>query len=112
MAEVAATGAVEILDFKGHYGMEMPELPLLLAMYERAMELFPDALLEDAHDIPEVAELLAGRGRPDLLRRADPLRRRSRRGPAATARAEHQAVPGRRPADAARPLRRGGAAAA
>jgi hypothetical protein len=62
MAEVAATGAVEILDFKGHYGMELPELPRLLAMYERAMELFPDALLEDAHDLPEVAELLAGAG--------------------------------------------------
>ena len=62
MAEVAATGAVEIVDFKGHYGQELPELPVLLAMYERAIELFPDALLEDAHDIPEVAELLAGAG--------------------------------------------------
>ncbi len=62
MAEVAATGAVEILDFKGHYGMELAELPLLLAMYERAIELFPSALLEDAHDIPEVAALLADAG--------------------------------------------------
>ena len=84
----------------------------LLAMYERAMELFPDALLEDAHDLPEVAALLSGRGRPHLLRRADPLRRRPRRGPAAPARGEHQALPRRRPALAARPLRRGGRAAA
>jgi len=60
MAEVAATGAVEIVDFKGHYGMETGELPALLAMYERAIEAFPDALLEDAHDLPEVAALLAG----------------------------------------------------
>ena len=60
MAEVAATGAVEIVDFKGHYGIEYGELPALLAMYERAVELFPDALLEDAHDLPEVAERLAG----------------------------------------------------
>jgi hypothetical protein len=37
----------------------MPELPELLAMYERVIATFPDALLEDAHDIPEVAELLA-----------------------------------------------------
>jgi hypothetical protein len=60
MAEVAATGAVEIVDFKGHYGMETGELPALLAMYERAVETFPDTLLEDAHDLPEVAALLAG----------------------------------------------------
>ncbi len=57
--EVAATGAVEIIDFKGHYGLEMGELPALLAMYERVIAAFPDALLEDAHDLPEVAALLA-----------------------------------------------------
>jgi L-alanine-DL-glutamate epimerase-like enolase superfamily enzyme len=59
MEEVAATGAVEIIDFKGQYGLEMGELPALLAMYERVVATFPDALLEDAHDLPEVAELLA-----------------------------------------------------
>jgi L-alanine-DL-glutamate epimerase-like enolase superfamily enzyme len=62
MAEVAATGAVEIVDFKGHYGMDQGEPGALLAMYERAIELFPDALLEDAHDLPEVAALLADAG--------------------------------------------------
>ena len=62
MAEVAATGAVEIVDFKGHYGLDVAEDGALLAMYERAMELFPDALLEDAHDRPDVAERLAGAG--------------------------------------------------
>jgi L-alanine-DL-glutamate epimerase-like enolase superfamily enzyme len=62
MAEVAATGAVEIVDFKGHYGLDTGEEGALLAMYESAMELFPDALLEDAHDLPEVAALLAGAG--------------------------------------------------
>ena len=60
MDEVAATGAVEIVDFKGHYGLEMGELPRVLEMYERAIAAFPDALLEDAHDLPEVAALLAG----------------------------------------------------
>jgi hypothetical protein len=58
MDEVAATGAVEILDFKGQYGLEIPELPELVAMYERAIATFPDALLEDAHDLPEVTALL------------------------------------------------------
>jgi L-alanine-DL-glutamate epimerase-like enolase superfamily enzyme len=59
MAEVAATGAVEIVDFKGQYGLEAPPLPELVGMYERAVETFPAALLEDAHDLPEVKELLA-----------------------------------------------------
>jgi hypothetical protein len=59
IAEVAATGAVEIVDFKGRYGMEVGELPALLTMYERIVAAFPDALLEDAHDLPEVTERLA-----------------------------------------------------
>jgi hypothetical protein len=57
--EVAATGAVEIVDFKGHYGLELGELPALLAMYEHVTAAFPGALLEDAHHLPEVAALLA-----------------------------------------------------
>ena len=48
------------------------------SMYERAIAAFPDALLEDAHDLPEVAALLAPRRRSHLLRRADPLGRRPR----------------------------------
>lgn len=56
--EVAATGAVEIVDFKGHYGLELGEPQALLSMYERVVAAFPDALLEDAHDLPEVAALL------------------------------------------------------
>jgi L-alanine-DL-glutamate epimerase-like enolase superfamily enzyme len=56
--EVAATGAVEIVDFKGHYGLELGEPPALVSMYERVVAAFPDALLEDAHDLPEVAALL------------------------------------------------------
>ncbi len=56
--QVAATGAVEIVDFKGQYGMEYGELANLLALYERVIAAFPDALLEDAHDLPEVAERL------------------------------------------------------
>jgi hypothetical protein len=59
IAEVAATHAVEIIDFKGRYGMEAPGLPELLAAYDRAIAAFPDALLEDGHDLPEVIERLS-----------------------------------------------------
>jgi hypothetical protein len=58
MAEVAATHAVEIVDFKGRYGRELGELPALVAMYERVIETFPDALLEDGHELPEAIERL------------------------------------------------------
>jgi hypothetical protein len=60
MDEVAATGAVEIVDFKGQYGIEIGELSELLTMYERAIATFSDALLEDAHDLPEVTAMLEG----------------------------------------------------
>ncbi len=55
---LAATGAVEIIDFKGRYGIEVEDLPALLTMYERVIAAFPDALLEDGHDLPEVRALL------------------------------------------------------
>jgi hypothetical protein len=60
IAEVAATGAVEIVDFKGQYGLEIGDRATLLTMYERVVAGFPDALLEDAHDLPEVTALLEG----------------------------------------------------
>jgi hypothetical protein len=34
------------------------ELRELLTMYDRVIEAFPDALLEDAHDLPEVTDML------------------------------------------------------
>jgi L-alanine-DL-glutamate epimerase-like enolase superfamily enzyme len=52
------TGAVEIVDFKGHYGLEVEDEQALLGMYERVV-----AALEDAHDRPEVAALLAAEDR-------------------------------------------------
>ena len=67
---------------------------------------FPDALLEDAHDLPEVTAAARARDPPHLLRRADPLGRVARRDAADAARREHQAVPRRRPAVAVRRLRR------
>jgi hypothetical protein len=55
---VAATGAVEIVDFKGHYNLEIGDEAKLLAMAESAIAAFPDALLEDGHDLPGVTDLL------------------------------------------------------
>ena len=106
IGEVAATGAVEIVDFKGHYGMDTAELPQLMAMYERVVEAFPDALLEDAHDLPEVAALLGSQ--TDRISYDAPIHTVDghRRDAAGPARAQHQAVPGRRPALAVRRLRR------
>ena len=82
IAALAATDAVEIIDFKGRYGLEVGELPALLTMYERVIAAFPDALLEDAHDLPEVARAARARVAPHLLRRADPLGGGPRRRPA------------------------------
>ena len=57
--DLAATGAVDVVDFKGHYGMEVGDGDALMTMYRHVIATFPEAILEDAHDLPEVAELLA-----------------------------------------------------
>jgi L-alanine-DL-glutamate epimerase-like enolase superfamily enzyme len=58
---VAATGAVDTIDFKGHYGFEVEDRDALAALYDRILAAFPPATcLEDPHDLPEVAERLAG----------------------------------------------------
>jgi hypothetical protein len=56
--EVAATRAVDTIDFKGHYGFEVEDPKALGALYDRVLAAFPDAYLEDPHDRPEIAERL------------------------------------------------------
>jgi L-alanine-DL-glutamate epimerase-like enolase superfamily enzyme len=56
--EVAATGAVDTIDFKGHYGFEVKDPEALGALYDRVIAAFPDAYLEDPHDLPEIARRL------------------------------------------------------
>jgi hypothetical protein len=56
--QLAATGAVRTVDFKGQYGMDAGTPEQMLALYTNVIECFPEALLEDPHDIPEVIELL------------------------------------------------------
>jgi L-alanine-DL-glutamate epimerase-like enolase superfamily enzyme len=59
MDELAATGAVDIIDFKGHYAIEVPDEGALVTMVQRVLDRFPDVLLEDPHDLPAVAALIA-----------------------------------------------------
>jgi hypothetical protein len=59
MDDLVATGAVDILDFKGQYGSETGEIAALASMYERALDRFGDVILEDPHDLPEIARLVA-----------------------------------------------------
>ncbi len=56
--EVAATGAVDTIDFKGQYGFEIDDPEALVALYDRVLAAFPDAYLEDPHDLPEIAKRL------------------------------------------------------
>jgi L-alanine-DL-glutamate epimerase-like enolase superfamily enzyme len=56
--EVAATGAVDTIDFKGQYGFEVEDPAALGALYDHVLAAFPDAYLEDPHDLPEVAQRL------------------------------------------------------
>ncbi len=58
--EVAASGAVDTIDFKGQYGFEVEDPEALGALYDRVLAAFPDAYLEDPHDLPEIAQRLGG----------------------------------------------------
>jgi hypothetical protein len=55
---LAGTGAVHTIDFKGQYGMEVEDVGALAALYELLIETFPEALLEDPHDLPEITPLV------------------------------------------------------
>ncbi len=56
--EVAATGAVDTIDFKGQYGLEVTDPEALGALYDRVLTAFPHVYLEDPHDLPEIARRL------------------------------------------------------
>jgi hypothetical protein len=55
---LVGTGAVHTIDFKGRYGLEVADVDALAAMYELVLGAFPDALLEDPHDLPEITPLV------------------------------------------------------
>ncbi|MFL5844814.1 MAG: hypothetical protein ACJ762_08985 [Solirubrobacteraceae bacterium] len=58
VAEVAATGAVESVDFKGQYTGTPVDVPADPELYERILRALPDAWIEDPHTTPEITALL------------------------------------------------------
>ncbi len=56
--DVAATGAVDTIDFKGQYGFAVEDPEALGALYDHVLAAFPDAYLEDPHDLPAIAQRL------------------------------------------------------
>jgi L-alanine-DL-glutamate epimerase-like enolase superfamily enzyme len=58
--ELAATGAVESVDFKGYYKGSVVDVPADPPLYRRVLAALPDAWIEDPHDDPEIEALLAG----------------------------------------------------
>jgi L-alanine-DL-glutamate epimerase-like enolase superfamily enzyme len=58
VGELASLDRVRTVDFKGRYGMEVPDTGTLVAMYRAVLDAFPDALLEDPHDLPEIDAVL------------------------------------------------------
>jgi L-alanine-DL-glutamate epimerase-like enolase superfamily enzyme len=57
--DLAATNAVEVVDFKGQYRMEVEDEEALAAMYRHVVATFPHAILEDPHDLPAAQEAIA-----------------------------------------------------
>ncbi len=55
---VAATGAVDTIDFKGQYGIDVKDPEALGALYDHVLTAFPHAYLEDPHDLPEIGQRL------------------------------------------------------
>ena len=76
--ELAATGAVDVVDLKGYYVGTVVDQPADPVLYQLIVDAFPDSIVEDAQ--------CGSRGRGDPgsapgqaeLRRADPLDRRCR----------------------------------
>jgi len=58
VADIAATDAVDTIDFKGQYGIAVQDPEALGRLYDRVLASFPDAYLEDPHDLPEIARRL------------------------------------------------------
>jgi L-alanine-DL-glutamate epimerase-like enolase superfamily enzyme len=60
LGELAATGAVESVDFKAYYVGSIVDQPADPALYRRVVEALPDAWIEDPALTPETDTVLAG----------------------------------------------------
>ncbi len=94
---LAATGAVDSVDFKAHYHGTVVDTTPDGALYRRVVAGFPDAWLEDPDvESEETAAALADVARPDHLGRSDPRDRRHRGAAVPAAHGQPQALPARR----------------
>lgn len=59
MEDLAATGRVRVLDYKGHYAGTIVDLPPDPEAYRNVAEAFPEAILEDPAWTSETAAVLA-----------------------------------------------------
>ena len=73
--DLAATGAVDVVDFKGQYGLEVEDAEGARRHVRTRPSDVPRRDLEDPHDLPETVAPLAPQS-ARLLRRDDPLGRR------------------------------------
>jgi L-alanine-DL-glutamate epimerase-like enolase superfamily enzyme len=60
IAQLAATGAVDSVDFKAYYSGSIVDQPADPALYERVVRALPDAWIEDPALTPETDAVLAG----------------------------------------------------
>ncbi len=60
IAELVATGAVDSVDFKGHYSGSIVDQGADPVLYGRVIAAFPDAWIEDPKLTPETDAVLAG----------------------------------------------------
>ena len=60
IAAIAATGAVDSVDFKGAYEGTVVDQPADPRLYRAVVEAFPDAWIEDPKLNPETEDILAG----------------------------------------------------
>ncbi len=60
IAQLVATGAVDSVDFKGHYVGSVVDQPADPVLYRRVAEAFPQAWIEDPALTPETDAVLAG----------------------------------------------------
>jgi len=59
--QLAATDAVDVVDFKGAYVGTPVDVEPDLGLYERVLDSMPGVIIEDPHDVPEVLSLLRER---------------------------------------------------
>lgn len=61
-AQLARTGAVDVVDFKGAYVGTSVDVVADIDLYKRVLDVMPNVIVEDPHDDDEILALLRDRG--------------------------------------------------